>query len=55
MATNKILGSKNILKKVFVFLVLSASFLFLNSKDTFAATANQKKLRKFRRYHHGYY
>ena len=44
MATNKILGSKNILKKVFVFLVLSASFLSLNSKDTFAATADQKEL-----------
>ena len=43
MATNKILGSKNVLKKVFVFLVLSASFLSLNSQDTFAATADQKR------------
>ena len=44
MATNKILGSKNVLKKAFVFLVLSASFLSLNSKDTFAATADQKEI-----------
>ena len=44
MTTNKILGSKNVLKKAFVFLVLSASFLSLNSQDTFAATADQKEL-----------
>ena len=44
MATKKILESKNILKKAFVFLVLSASFLSLNSKDTFAATGDQKEI-----------
>ena len=44
MATKKILESKNVLKKAFVFLVLSASFLSLNSQDTFAATADQKEL-----------
>ena len=44
MATNKILGSKNVLKKAFVFLVLSASFLSLNSQDAFAATGDQKEI-----------
>ena len=33
---------KNILKKVFVFLVLSASFLTLNSKDTFANVVSEQ-------------
>ena len=33
---------KNILKKVFVFLVLSASFLILNSKDTFANVVSEQ-------------
>ena len=33
---------KNILKKVFVFLVLSASFLTLNSKDTFANIVSEQ-------------
>ena len=33
---------KNILKKAFVFLVLSASFLTLNSKDTFATAATEQ-------------
>ena len=42
MATNKILGSKNVLKKVFVFLVLSASFLSLNSQDAFAEVAGDQ-------------
>ena len=44
MATNKILGSKNVLKKVFVFLVLSASFLSLNSQDTLQQQVIKKKL-----------
>ena len=43
MATKKILGSKNVLKKVFVFLVLSASFLSLNSQDAFAEVAGDQK------------
>jgi len=42
MATKKILGSKNVLKKVFVFLVLSASFLSLNSQDAFAEVAGDQ-------------
>ena len=42
MATNKILGSKNVLKKAFVFLVLSASFLSLNSQDAFAEVAGDQ-------------
>ena len=33
---------KNILKKAFVFLVLSASFLTLNSKDTFANVVSEQ-------------
>ena len=33
---------KNILKKVFIFLVLSASFLTLNSKDTFANVVSEQ-------------
>ena len=33
---------KNILKKVFVFLVLSVSFLTLNSKDTFANVVSEQ-------------
>ena len=32
---------KNILKKAFVFLVLSASFLTLNSKDTFVNVVSE--------------
>ena len=42
MTTNKILGSKNVLKKAFVFLVLSASFLSLNSQDAFAEVAGDQ-------------
>ena len=34
--------AKNILKKAFVFLVLSASFLTLNSKDTFANVVSEQ-------------
>jgi len=43
MVTRKILESKNILKKTFVFLVLSASFLSLNSQDAFAEVAGDQK------------
>ena len=42
MVTKKIVGSKSILKKVLVFLVMSVSFLSLSSQDVFGKATNEK-------------